>query len=484
MVGVAASAAVAWACLKPTQITLRLTTDVACSELRSTSIYNGNATGAEAVPFTTTTDCTDGPSRTIGTLVLAPSGSKSDTVTVTVVAGVGVPSEACTAANNFHDCIVARRRVRYAEHEPLELPVFLANSCRGILCPDGQTCVPCEKEPCTANATPLCAPLAAVDVCDQPGANCAPAPLPDGGGLADAPAPPVAPREDAAGAIDAALPDGGAIVFRRLVSSPEQVYGLAFADGDLYWTRQGSLWRASLASLLSNADAGAQVAAPQFANYRGVDVSSGIVGLALEASSPCAIAFPVGSVDASVSVHCGSGGLGKGLALIGTGSTEGLVSTTTGGLIHWLADGGRGELTPCLRSYLRVIQGPPPSSSGLTGKLMVRGISEVVEVAAFGDLAPGDVSTPGKCALKEPGPSGQSLVSLAVTPRVDKYVTTKSGEVFKRSSTGPWTPFGGVTLAGAEDILVVPSANGAELQILVAAGDGVYIAENVPDRPL
>ncbi len=58
------------------------------------------------------------------------------------------------------------------------------------------------------------------------------------------------------------------------------------------------------------------------------------------------------------------------------------------------------------------------------------------------------------------------------------------GEVFKRSSTGPWTPFGGVTLTGAEDILVVPSANGAELQILVAAGDGVYIAENVPDRPL
>ncbi|MBK6692732.1 MAG: hypothetical protein IPG50_11060 [Myxococcales bacterium] len=469
--GVASAAAFAWACLRPTQITLQLTTDVTCADLLSTSIYNGSASGADAIPFTTTTDCTEGVTRTIGTLVLAPSGSKSDTVTVTIVAGVKVRSETCTSANNFRECIVARRKVRYSEHQPLEVSVFLANACRGIVCPDGQTCVPCEKEPCTVAATPLCAPLAAVDVCDQPGSNCAPAPAPvsSGDGASDVPTPPVAPPRDAEVVIDAAGSDGGVSPFRLLVSSPEQVYGLGVEGQDLYWTRNQQLWKANLASLLVDADAGVTVAAPGSPGYRGVDVVDGAVALALADPTSCGTVFYPGGASATRQLDCppSPGRGGRGILFAPPGSGD-VVLSTAAGLSRYNTDGGIGAPYGCTTSYLRGVRvgsvlttASGVSDSGIRSQLGFSGM-------------------PGVCLSSQPGPPGETLVALAITPNKANYVTTLSGVVYKQALPGaPWVPLG--TLTGTEDLLAVSPGNSNTIHLLVAAKDGIWIAENLPE---
>ena len=468
--GVASAAAFAWACLRPTQITLQLTTDVTCADLLSTSIYNGSASGADAIPFTTTTDCTEGATRTIGTLVLAPSGSKSDTVTVTVVAGVKVRSETCTSANKFRDCIVARRKVRYSEHQPLEVPVFLANACRGIVCPDGQTCVPCEKEPCTVAATPLCAPLAAVDVCDQPGSNCvpAPAPVPSGDGASDVPTPPVAPPRDAEVVTDAAAGDGGVSPFRLLVSSPEQVYGLAVEGQDLYWALNQQLWKANLASLLLDADAGVQQQTPGSQGYRGIDVISGTVAIAQEHPPNCGIVFTPGSAGLPWQLECppSAGRGGRGILFVPLSPGD-VVLSNAAGVSRYNLDGGISAPYGCTTSYLRGVRTGPviTTASGASD-------ADVRDTIGF-------IATPSVCPPSQPGPSGETLVALAITPKSVRYVTTLSGVVYTQvPGNTPWVPFG--TLTGTEDLLVVGKGN-STIHLLVAAKNGIWIAENLPE---
>lgn len=124
--------------MKPTQITLRIDTDVDCAELKyGTGIFGGAATD----PITTTTACEPkGARASIGTLVLTPSAGKDDAVTIAVVAGITRSIDECVK-RAFDGCIVARRRLRFAPHDPLELPVTLSRACIGVACSDDRTCV-------------------------------------------------------------------------------------------------------------------------------------------------------------------------------------------------------------------------------------------------------------------------------------------------------------------------------------------------------
>src|SRR5207237_5698433 len=77
----------------------------------------------------------------IGSMVFVPSGADTEEVAVRVVTATrGKAPEAC-GASSLAGCIVARRVLHFVPHEILELPVVMRNSCEGVMCAAGATCV-------------------------------------------------------------------------------------------------------------------------------------------------------------------------------------------------------------------------------------------------------------------------------------------------------------------------------------------------------
>ena len=486
LLGALAAALVAWACLKPTQITVRLTTDVPCASLRSTSIYSG--TGADGTPVTTTNDCVEGSPGTIGTLVLAPSGmSKDDLVTITTVAGVDVRSEECTAANQWKGCIVARRKLRYEKHEPLDLPIFLASACQSVACSDDETCIPCAKAPCAAGAPPVCAPAEFVDQCEQPGANCKQAVASGGSdagstldGASDATVVSDAAPNDGPSTNDgSAQLDAGPVAF-RLLSPVGPAFGVAYAAEQLYWTTNSTLWSSQFAKLLTNGDAGVTTPLPLTAAFRGVDVSGGRVALGAFAAGNCVHTFALGAPDAAVSLPCGGFVTDvTGVAWFPSADLAGGLSSGNLGFRRWDIDGGGAiGLGPCPQnSYLRTGYAAPPDAAALVE--VVYGVNSFGVIMAR-NFVSSDAAASGTCSVETPGPGGVNLRAVAVTPQGARYVTTSSGQVFKQSTPNPWTPFGGSAIPSAQDILAVPAGPG-RVHIVVAGTAGLWIAEDVAD---
>ena len=127
------------ACREPTQITVELTTDVACTAINETSITVGTLGEIENKPAAAKTSaCQDGR---IGTLVLVPAGEGEREVALRVITSVNAPIESCVAPDYGAACIVARRALSYIPHQPLRLPVVLRESCKGVVCPVDETCV-------------------------------------------------------------------------------------------------------------------------------------------------------------------------------------------------------------------------------------------------------------------------------------------------------------------------------------------------------
>ena len=122
------------ACADPTEITVRVATDLPCNAL-STRITGGRETAE-------TTQCTAGPRagiQDIGSIVLVPSGAKNDPLTITVVTAFGKAASACDP-NGDPACIVARRKLRYVRHTPLDLPIDMRAACLGKVCDADSTC--------------------------------------------------------------------------------------------------------------------------------------------------------------------------------------------------------------------------------------------------------------------------------------------------------------------------------------------------------
>src|SRR5262249_28815712 len=105
-------------CRAPTQLTVALTTDVKCSEMHRTSMTAGRLGDIESTPLTTSsTFCSD--SGDLGTLVVVPSGGRTDEVALKVILGRGRDAESCVAPTYGPGCIVARRAIRYIAHAGL-----------------------------------------------------------------------------------------------------------------------------------------------------------------------------------------------------------------------------------------------------------------------------------------------------------------------------------------------------------------------------
>lgn len=141
---------VAVACREPTQITVRITTNLRCSALDGVNIVVGPVDALDTrAPSASTSYCD--VSGKVGSIVIVPSGTGDEPVAIAVVAGtrdadptLTTAADDCTATNNAH-CIVARRALRFIPHTPLILPIALVSSCIGVACaPDAngpRTCV-------------------------------------------------------------------------------------------------------------------------------------------------------------------------------------------------------------------------------------------------------------------------------------------------------------------------------------------------------
>jgi len=125
------------ACLDPTQLTVDVSTNAVCSDVGSTAITAGTLGEIESAPPSSTThDCYGGQ---LGTLVIAPSGSKDDVVAFKVVMGIRQDAESC-AAPDYKGCIVARRALHYIKHTSLKVNVLMDLACEGIPCSETETC--------------------------------------------------------------------------------------------------------------------------------------------------------------------------------------------------------------------------------------------------------------------------------------------------------------------------------------------------------
>jgi len=121
-------------CRSPTEITLILRTDVPCAEMTGITI----AMQGDEAPRTESRSCD--ASGALGTIVLVPSGAKTDALDIEVVGGRGVEPASCSPKLG-PNCILARRRIRYLPHVPLTMPIDLRGACAGIRCVPGDTCV-------------------------------------------------------------------------------------------------------------------------------------------------------------------------------------------------------------------------------------------------------------------------------------------------------------------------------------------------------
>jgi len=134
LVGLAATA-----CREPTQITVRITTNLPCTVLDGVNIIVGPASTIDSRAPSASTNYCDASGK-VGSIVILPSGSGDEPVAIAIVAGtrnadpsLTTAANDCAASNNAR-CIVARRALGFIPHTPLVLPIALTSSCIGVAC--------------------------------------------------------------------------------------------------------------------------------------------------------------------------------------------------------------------------------------------------------------------------------------------------------------------------------------------------------------
>lgn len=137
--GPIAAIVAASACRSPTQITVRVTTAFACSDLSNdtVSLSAGAAPGAN-IAQTISTDCHDGY---VGSVVLVPS-DHGDRVAIEVIAALSPRALDADGkcAEGSDGRIHARRSIAFIPHTPLLVPIELEKSCAGVTCDPRDTC--------------------------------------------------------------------------------------------------------------------------------------------------------------------------------------------------------------------------------------------------------------------------------------------------------------------------------------------------------
>ena len=126
-------------CRAATEITIAITTDVPCADLRGTSVTVGRLGELEARAITASSIVCDA-SGDLGSLVIVPSGARTEELAIRIIAGLGRDVESCVAPNYGPGCVVARRALRYLPHTGLRIAVPLRAICNGVPCGATETC--------------------------------------------------------------------------------------------------------------------------------------------------------------------------------------------------------------------------------------------------------------------------------------------------------------------------------------------------------
>jgi outer membrane protein assembly factor BamB len=138
---VAALASAPVACRTATEVTIDVTTDIACVDARGSSVTVGRLGsdgGIEDKPAASTSMRCD--AGRLGALVIVPSGASDDEVAFKIVMGFTRQVESCVVPYG-KGCIVARRALRFLPHAGVTVPVVMRSSCDGIACRESETCV-------------------------------------------------------------------------------------------------------------------------------------------------------------------------------------------------------------------------------------------------------------------------------------------------------------------------------------------------------
>jgi Regulator of chromosome condensation (RCC1) repeat len=160
-------------CREPaTQVELRVSTDLPCSEVHGTTLTVGARGQLEdAFPSASLPTCEPGADGThhLGFVTLVPRGEDNEALALKVVTAVTALSpDDCKPADGeargYRGCIVARRELRYRPGHTLRLEVPMLRQCEGVECTvdstcfDATTCMPagvtCSREACVLNETP------------------------------------------------------------------------------------------------------------------------------------------------------------------------------------------------------------------------------------------------------------------------------------------------------------------------------------------
>jgi hypothetical protein len=143
------------ACRADTEIDLKVSTNLACSEWGGTAVSVGELGPAleSRPPSTTSSFCDD--AGFLGTVVAIPSGAENANVAFRIVGAVGQLVDDCIADAGA-GCIVARRALNFIPHETLNVAVPLWKTCEGVLCDPSSTCVQGQCWPATIQNPSQC----------------------------------------------------------------------------------------------------------------------------------------------------------------------------------------------------------------------------------------------------------------------------------------------------------------------------------------
>ena len=141
-------------CRDPTEITVRVTTDLACNQTPGLAKAWVASAGTELEAPSCTPQT---PDNYVGTIVIVPGPAGDDAkVEVTVVGSVNAASnDTCLASKkNVGDCLVVRRRLSFIPHTPLTLPIRLDSRCLNVQCKDSETCIEGACKPVDVDPVP------------------------------------------------------------------------------------------------------------------------------------------------------------------------------------------------------------------------------------------------------------------------------------------------------------------------------------------
>ena len=165
------AALLAASCRDPTQITVRVTTDLACHQTPGLAKAWVASAGTEVEAPSCTPQT---PYNYVGTIVLVPGPAGDDAkVDVMVIGSVNAAAnDACLASKkNAGDCLVVRRRLSFIPHTPLTLPIRLDSRCLNVQCKDSETCIEGVCKPIDFEPPPPIDAGADGDVPDAPPAG-------------------------------------------------------------------------------------------------------------------------------------------------------------------------------------------------------------------------------------------------------------------------------------------------------------------------